>query len=255
MSLIRQFKLMGILRVEAQSVWDDIDSVFRKRNNVDESQLVRAAGLTQDSTFVSWLRASRSSILLVQGEFPPDSSTGITPLSVVGVECVMGLRTSELTVVLAFFGGLHCDERRTDGPKAMLRALIAQILLSDEIRTPSPDIMTAEDIEALQSRDIRGLCEKFEQLISSLPLTPLTSLFCILDGVGSYEQEPWRAELATVAEKFESLARKWNEDNRCFFKVLMLFPDRSLEVSQRIERDADIWSITSLRQDDDGERH
>jgi hypothetical protein len=127
----------------------------------------------------------------------------------------------------------------------MLRSLITQLLLSDKLPEPDLGFLRDEWLQACQAHEIGSLCSLFEELVVSIP--EFIQVFVVIDGLEWYEQVyPWTADLKMIMAMFEHLTGEMHEDRFSFFKVMLLFANHSLEVSDRAERKKDIWTVTSL---------
>ncbi|KAF6818910.1 hypothetical protein CSOJ01_01567 [Colletotrichum sojae] len=126
---IEPIQLIGILCVLGDEHWGDLEFVTRQSVHFSDSDMGRAQWLAQASDFRGWLREESSSLLLVDGWGDPHRTS---PLSGFCASLVKTLFSDDRSEVAFFFAGVHVDgvSRLNGGPTAMMRSLIAQILLS-----------------------------------------------------------------------------------------------------------------------------
>ncbi|KAF4628423.1 hypothetical protein G7Y89_g9722 [Cudoniella acicularis] len=243
--IITQLELMGILAVSPHESWNDLDYVFRQASSFDAKNMGRANWLLKMDEFTSWISEHQSSILLVEGSFPNNLIKPVTSLSIFGSTFVSSLINSPRCIVLFFFGGLYADEEgRNCGPSGLIRSMITQLLLNDKLPKPMLNFLSKDFITACENQDLNALCELFERLVLQLP--SYTQVFCVLDGLAWYEQEPWTSELLLFISMLEQLAKGMDDTQMRSLKVLITFAGRSLRISDRVEKDPRLWKQVSL---------
>lgn len=248
--LISSIELLGVLGIRPELAWDDLEDAALEGPKFGDRQLGRARSLLRTDEFLSWFRGRQSSILLVEGNMTQHAYSKLTPLSSLGATLASSLvGSSSDDIVLFFFCGLRCTERgkgqETSGPNFMIRSLITQLLTHNKMPEPDLEFLTEEFLAACEDHDIRALCQLFENLV--LQISPWTQVYCILDGVTWYEQNPWTTELGWVAAMFQHLSGEMVDDGRSrFLKVMMLFTTRSLQVSDRVESNPRVWKLAWL---------
>ncbi|TDZ36330.1 hypothetical protein C8035_v001693 [Colletotrichum spinosum] len=239
-------QLLGVLGVSPDDSWDDMDHVLRQADSFGEDARGKAQWLLKTSEFDAWLSEETSSVLLVDGSAEPSL---VSPLSGLcgGIAGALGDNANH--AVLFFFSGLHAEfsaGRTRAGPVAMLRHLIAQLLLSPTLPEPDLRLLSGDLLLLLQDcrrGDLKTLCAVFVRLVKQVP--PRMTVFCVVDGVSWYEQDPWLADLHYVATALEVLARKCSRGGRGAFKVLMTSPAWSMEVV-KLAKPGTAWRHVSL---------
>ncbi|RYP25248.1 hypothetical protein DL765_000129 [Monosporascus sp. GIB2] len=217
---IKPVQLLGILGVSMNEPWDDLDYVLGQAGHFDESMRGRAQWLVETPEFKGWLQDDRSSILLVDGCMEPAL---LSPLSGLCCALISSLAGDDGSAVAFFFAGLHSSKVRSnsDGPTAIMRRLIAQLLLSSNLPKPDLGFLSEGMLEACHRGEILALCRGFEKLVKQVP--PHMRFYSILDGISWYEQDPWLADLRYIATMFEYLAKHSNPERSGAVKVLFTY--------------------------------
>ncbi|KAK2741994.1 hypothetical protein CKAH01_01421 [Colletotrichum kahawae] len=243
-SLIDDVQLLDILGVDLDNLGDDSETILGYSEHADTDERAKAQWLLQTDEFRNWLRENRSSMLLVDGEL---QDSMISPLSWICGGLISALVENPDSAVAFFFAGLHVDMQLPDidsGPVAMLRSLIAQLLMSANLPSPDLSFMTKEMIKECREGDCLVLCEMFVKIIKQVP--PKTTVYCIIDGVSWYEQSRWLADLGDFAVALEYVARRNNTGRSGSLKVLLTSPTQSTEIGRRARKHRNDWWHVSL---------
>ncbi|KAF6834283.1 hypothetical protein CMUS01_06214, partial [Colletotrichum musicola] len=240
---IEPIQFIGILGVLGDEHWGDLEFVTRQSVHFSDSDMGRAQWLAQASGFRGWLREESSSLLLVDGWGDPHRTS---PLSGFCASLIKTLFSDDRSEVAFSFAGLHVDgaSRLNGGPTAMMRSLIAQILLSRRIPPPDLGFLSPDMLGACRYGDLRTLCDVFVEIVEQVPSH--MTVFCIVDGVSWYEQHPWRADLHCVATMFEELIKSSLAGRSGRLKVILTSPDRSTDIVQQVRRPERLWWYVSL---------
>ncbi|RYP67688.1 hypothetical protein DL771_007095 [Monosporascus sp. 5C6A] len=235
---IKPVQLLGILGVSMNEPWDDLNYVLRQAGHYDESMRGRAQWLVEAPEFKGWLQDIRSTILLADGCMEPAL---VSPLSGLCCALISSLAGDDDSAVAFFFAGLHSSKVRPDsnGPAAIMRRLIAQLLLGSNLPEPDLGFMSEGMLEACHQGEIGALCRVFEKLVKQVP--PHMRFYCILDGISWYERDPWLADLHYVATMFEHLAERSNPERSGAVKVLFTCPTRSDKLGDLAMRPGSVW--------------
>lgn len=158
---------------------------------------------------------------------------------------VSSLQNKDHAVVLSFFAGLHysTEGKGVNGPKGLIRSLCAQMLLSPALVEPELNFLTAARLEQLNHHDIKTLCPLFEELV--LQFQPSMTVYCIIDGIWLYEQQPWLQDLKYLAMMFDSIAKRQSAQS-ARLKVLMTSPGTSTELIKNTKKRSRVWFQVSL---------
>ncbi|KAK1701396.1 hypothetical protein BDP55DRAFT_641444 [Colletotrichum godetiae] len=241
--------LLAALKVAAGGSAGDIGFVMEEAEVLDLEEKGRAQWLLETDEFRQWFRQGGSSLLLVDGCF--DHSI-VSPLSAICSGVIAALLEDEDSAVVFFFAGLHTDvaapEGKNTGPRAMMRSLIAQLLKIQKLPAPDLGFLSESMLEACSLGDCYTLCKIFVEIIKQAP--PQMTVFCIIDGISWYEQDPWKQDVYQVATAFEHLAKREDLGESGPLKVLLTSPAQSMEIGNLAMRHGDVWSFISLEAGD-----
>jgi len=244
---ITPIQLLGVIGVPMHAAWGDLDVVLRQANCLDAVSQGQARWLITTQEFRGWFGGSHSSLLLADG-CTTEQIQLVSPMSGFCATLVSSLIDDEESIVLFFFAGLHCRsdgaDRDFNGPRGIIRSLIAQLLLNSRLPKPNLDFIYPEFLEDCNRQNLRALCHIFVHLIQQVP--PGIQVFCIVDGISWYEQPLWLTELRFVAAMFEYLAKQIDPDWSGVLKVLMTSPGKSMEIVKRTMEQDSVWRHASL---------
>ncbi|KAL2682347.1 hypothetical protein Neosp_006797 [[Neocosmospora] mangrovei] len=241
---IEPIQLLGVLGLSVFDPWDDLDVVLRHTEHYDAKLRGRAQWLVQTTEFQSWLHEDSSSVLLADGCMNPEF---MSPMSGFCCGLISSFMDNPDLAVTFFFAGLHTS-KTLSGPTAIMRSLIAQLLLSPSLPKPDLGFVSKAMLEACAQRDCRTLCDVFVRIVKQVP--PQKAVFCIVDGITWYEQAPWVADMHFVASMFEDLAKRTNPDRSGLVKVLMTTPARSISIVDMTTREQSVWRHVVLASGD-----
>ncbi|KAF5501637.1 hypothetical protein CGCS363_v006726 [Colletotrichum siamense] len=243
-SLIDDVQLLDILGVDLDKLGDDSETILGHSEHSDTDERAKAQWLLQTDEFRNWLRENRSSLLLVDGEL---QDSFISPLSGICGGLISALVESRGSAVAFFFAGLHVDMQLPDidsGPVAMIRSLIAQLLMSDNLPSRDLSFMSKDMIKGCREGDCLVLCEVFVKIIKQVPTQ--TTVYCIIDGVSWYEQGRWLDDLDEFATALEYVAKRNNAGRSGSLKVLLTSPTQSTEIGHLARKHRNVWWHVSL---------
>jgi hypothetical protein len=230
--------LMRILDVDHHHWSEDLGFVLKQTVRMSFENQGRARALMRMPRFQYWMNGSRHSLLLVDGAMAP---ARVSPMSILTATLAVSMLHVPSVFVIYFFCGKNLDTNAEDelsGPRGMLRSLVIQLMLQI---TPSPDLSkmnSHEFLHELHHRHVPALCEVFRLLIEQL--SPLTTLYCLIDGVSWYEQEHWVHELRFLVGLFRHCMVR---PSGPYLKLLMTSPNRSAAVRDLINME---WEYVSL---------
>lgn len=249
-AIITQLELLGLLRVGPSTALEDLAFILQQSNRNTELSLRQVWWLNQMDEFVTWYREPCSSLLLVDGYVEITPSDRISPLSIFDASLILNLARSPSNISLFFFAGLYdnADETRDaniKGPCGLIRSLIAQLLSRKNLPQLDLRFLTQELIEQCQANDIKALCELFKCLVFQIPGD--LQIFCILDGLVIYECEPlWRDGIDYVAALLQHISLETGFNGMPRVKTLFTFANKSLQISDRVDKFPDIWKHATL---------
>jgi hypothetical protein len=229
--------------IEAQT-WTPRDLWLRLRiPNVDEIDLQKALNSASDIIFSDrgrakqviqtrhlrdWMLSSSSGKLLIHGDFDDMGKT--SPLSILIATVSQGFRTAPGVLSLVFFCGYHLWKDEHHGGSAMIRSLLAQLLIQFPFSNINPPAdALPHDIE---NASIDQLCKLFTYLVRQLP--PRTTVFCLIDGINEYEREGY---IHGMDEVVFSLLGLVDEGSRARFKLLLTSPRPTVEVRKAFDQE------------------
>lgn len=235
---------MGILGIGIRRSWDDLDTALRQANSFDTTSQGQAKWLLKTPEFQQWLSSRDTKVLLANGSMNEHLAL-VSPMSSFCATLILSLQENGHAVVLSYFAGLHCstEGRGVSGPNGLVRSLCAQLLLSRALVEPELDFLTTTRLEQLSHHDIRALCPLFEELV--LQIHPSIPVYCIIDGIWLYEQQPWLQDLKYLAMMFDSLAKRQSAQSSRL-KVLMTSPGTSTELIKNAQKRSRVWFQVSL---------
>ncbi|KAI3318860.1 hypothetical protein HD806DRAFT_511178 [Xylariaceae sp. AK1471] len=230
--------LMRILDIDHHQWVEDLGFVLKQTARMSSENQGRARSLMRTRNFQNWMNGSRHSLLLVDGAMTLER---VSPMSILTATLAVSMLQVPSVTAIYFFCGKNLDANAEDelsGPRGMLRSLITQLMMQI---TPSPNlsrINSHEFLHELYSRHFPTLCEVLRLLIEQL--SPLTTLYCLIDGVSWYEQEHWVHELRFLLGLFRHLMSR---PSGPYLKLLMTSSNRSTEVRDLINME---WEYVSL---------
>ncbi|KAI1407979.1 hypothetical protein F5Y13DRAFT_173566 [Hypoxylon sp. FL1857] len=244
---IQPIQLLGILGVSMDDPWNDLDYVLRQAEQFDTDLRGQAQWLSNTAEFREWLQEDHSSILLAEGCTYP---LLVSPISGFCCALISNLVDDDDSAVAFFFAGLHADKKRLglNGPAAIMRSLISQLLLNSRWRKVNLEFVSKEMLDSCREKDCRVLCDVFVNIVKQAP--PDMNVYCIVDGISWYEQTPWLADLYYVATMFEHLARRMNDDGLGTVKVLLTTSTRSIKIVDLATKRGSVWWHVSLASGD-----
>jgi hypothetical protein len=134
----------------------------------------------------------RTMKLLVHGD--SNSNDNVSSLSVLCASLKKVLSTRRRFISLVFFCGRHLHGDKNPGPLAMIRSLVGQLL--EQNPAYSAGVAQQVSMPDVERGNIPALCDLFRFLIGQLPST--ITVFCMIDGVGLYEEEQYWDDMETI---------------------------------------------------------
>ncbi|KAI9038145.1 fungal specific transcription factor domain-containing protein [Aspergillus affinis] len=249
-AIITELELLGLLRVPPSSALEDLDFTLQQSNRFPESLLRQVWWLTNMDEFVSWYHGPESSLLIADGYLDTVPSEMITLISIFAASFILNLVRNPTRIVLYFFAGLYNGDDAHENPDisglcGLARNLIAQLLSHEGLPEPDLSFLTYEWIDACRDDDLKALGELFKQLILQVPRG--IQVFCIVDGLVIYEDHhTWGRQIDYVAALFQNMAINTGFHDTPVFKALFTYANRSLQISDRVDRFPDIWGHAAL---------
>ena len=162
--------------------------------------------IMQNPQFQDWFKSMTSQTLVINGmDMSSDPAEMVSPLSYMSAMLLQTISRLNYAYPLAFFCRLHSDpEDRLQGGSGMMRSLIAQVVLALANTQQHPDLsfLGYLEIEAIQAKDPSALCRLFEELLKRIGVG---IVFCMLDGVSWFENEPHLAGIYVIMQFLNSL--------------------------------------------------
>jgi hypothetical protein len=219
----------------------DVEVIFRQAKSMAKHFLDRARWLMASKEFREWLLSGSSSLLFVDGHTTQVQHQGKTsPLSVILASLARSLVDERRGIVLQFYCG-HSDLLDPAlGPNAMIRSLIAQLLLFPKDADIPLDYLDPRALEDMRQHKIEALCYCFEHLLRQLE--PNTPVYIILDGVSYFE-----ARFLEDLRLFVGHLRQWVDSNESgpHLKVLLGSAGVSHELTQYMDRSSEYVSLST----------
>ncbi|KAK7757039.1 hypothetical protein SLS62_001055 [Diatrype stigma] len=245
---IKPIHLLSVLGVSMDDAWMDLNTALRQSGGFEAHAQDWARRLIAMPVFRSWLEGDRSSVLLAEGYLDPQR---VSPLSGFCCALISGLIEDRDAAVAFFFAGLRVVEDVVGGgapPAAVMRHLIAQLLLNADLPEPDLGFMHMQTLEDCRRGDFYTLCDVFAAIVRQVP--PDMRVFCVVDGIASCEQEPWLAEFRYMVALLEDLAKSARPGREGGLKVLLTTPTWSPTVAELAMRPGSVWLRASLASGD-----
>jgi hypothetical protein len=225
--MISSAQLSALLQIEPSVPDEDVDFALKFGQTLPPERQARAASLLQNTRFQSWLKAGKCEILVVNGKDPRSQSGTMSPLSYVVGLLGRTLTATKTAVPLVCVCGRHLSpDDPLEGAAGALRLLIYQLLtyVGD---AADLSLLDHTFLRAVESGDIRYLCELFRSLIVSVVsgATAPCAIVCLVDGVNFLEATARKPGLEILIAFLQQLVLDINElGGLLIFKVLLAYP-------------------------------
>ncbi|KAF5005813.1 hypothetical protein FDECE_7769 [Fusarium decemcellulare] len=218
-----------------QQSTEDIEKVLRFRSSMHPIAEGEATSLLRTDRFLDWIQPGRSDALLIDGaggaiEFV-DHVERVSAKSVICASLLATLgRSQPKTIQLFFFCGLHSSEKDplSDGPRGLMRSLLCELVKETHHR----DWLHLDFIndrryrDGLQNQSLGFMCDAFYRILQRLQMQDALdlSVYCVVDGIGQYEQQRWYDDLVIVIKMFLRILN--DTQLKPVFKLLLTGPQR-----------------------------
>ncbi|XXH00699.1 hypothetical protein Hte_007049 [Hypoxylon texense] len=214
----------------------DLKETMRCRFHFSASEHSRVTWLVENELLRDWVTSPTAELLFING-----NENSLETISSVSVYCGMitrALQSQVPRVVLYWYCGLNVNEDIT----GMLRNLIGQLL--EHMEADGSPLKSDKKVwyAGLRIDDMDILLRLFRKILKSLLKT--ATVFCILDGISSYEDDDRIQNLSTLVVAFATLIDSARQSN-FIFKVLLTSPNRS-EVADDVNGYTDIGPFEVL---------
>ncbi|KAL7809077.1 hypothetical protein V8C26DRAFT_412376 [Trichoderma gracile] len=242
---ITQMELIGALGVHVYAHMKVLEDVLQQSSDFDVPALRQVRGLTHHREFDHWFKTDSCSLLFVECHLQ-DCSPTVTAASVFSSSLICTLSTQRDVIPLFFFPRLDGGRPNADGPAYMMRSLVFQLLMSAAQPYLNLGSVSMDLFEACAQQNLSALCELFVDLVCQVP--PSTKVYCILEGLDLYEtrERLWDIQVDYVADMFEILTARLEEEEKGTLNVLIMVPDRSQRLYKRMWRRDSPWSCIEL---------
>lgn len=239
---LRSEDLLEILGVHRNHPECDLRRILRRASPEDDSDQV-ALGITKGQKFSRWHSRVESAALFIEGSLPSASDCDVPFTSLVSSCFVDSVKSHAMCIY--FFCGHHTrsipnTSDSFSSPSAMMRSLITQIIRESKMEINFIGHYLRSKLEVL---DFRALCNCFKLFIENLPME--TVLFCIIDGVSSFERREWSDDCRKAIDDLQDLT--YDAGMNTIFKLLVTSPSRtrkignSFKIEERLQLDSDDW--------------
>ena len=135
------------------------------------------------------------------------------------------------------------------GPAYMMRSLVFQLMMSTAQPFLNLGFISLDLFEACTQQTLSALCELFVELVCQVP--PSTKVCCVLEGLDLYETREylWDIQVDYIADMFEVLTARLEEEDKGMLNVLIMIPDRSQRLYKRMWRRDSPWSCIELMEE------
>ncbi|KAK0721911.1 hypothetical protein B0T26DRAFT_673675 [Lasiosphaeria miniovina] len=227
--VLTALELLNLLDIQLLGPIEEETQILRRGSSIDDAPLSRAS-------FRTLLFSQQPGVVLVDAcSDRAQGGSSVTPVSVICATLTQALRrggygpalslalptSASTSVILVFFCGLHiATEDPLRGPLGLVRSLLAQLaleLLKNRWVTEEGPMGVLPDESMEEGLYLADLCGLFHNLLQLVPAG--TSVYCIVDGISSYEREFWSEDYGVVMGAFARIVR--DEGLEAWFKLLM----------------------------------
>ncbi|CAD6583586.1 MAG: hypothetical protein ASARMPREDX12_001310 [Alectoria sarmentosa] len=245
----RQQLLTG-LEYEDSVLEQDVEAKLQTIWTLPTQDQDRVMAIMHSHKLQKWITTPESSALFINANHK--RTTRQQPTSFICAKLVDSITPAprppqpepRMTLPLAFFCGEHLSKDDPDsGPDGMMRSLLAQLLLAYR----DFDLRTIQRMQNLNYDDVNDLCDVFDLLITQLP--QYIVVFCVLDAVSFYEDNPTVCEEASiVVQALVDVVERTRRESGCAFKLLLMSPwnSRVLYKDMRDQTGDVIWMPTKV---------
>lgn len=223
-----------------------------ERHSIPFRERRKADLIVITSQFRTWMVSSKSTELLVHGDFrgPRSDSAHISALSVFCATLTQTARaqSGQQHIVLVFFCGCHVErDDQHRGGKGIVRSFIAQLVRSLLFDTGvqqvgQPQLDGQKDAEKIiRKGNLSQLYQLLGRLVKLLPEG--VTLICLIDGISHYETDEFEDDVLEVLEFLLGLVRSGGM--AAAIKLLVTTPTTT-DVVQRCFKEDDEASFISL---------
>ena len=206
--------------------------------------LARSKWLLVTDRFRLWVhnQERKSDLLLVNGNLSGITTGKITALSVLA-GLFANIQKTPSMAVLYHFCGLHSQQGDPIiGPRGLLQSLIAQLLIyihHCHHGSPRLAITSEKFLRDVAQRDLVALCLFLSQLLTQLDRN--TTVYCVVDTISEFETSlgGWNDEISDIVSFFQHLIHDTSDGP--VLKVLLLAPNRSIQIYKHIHPDDQVW--------------
>ena len=197
-------RLSELLDVPADMTSQDLGRLTIQGRSWPSSLYAEGHWLLRNKKFQAWLHSEETGRLLVNQN--QTSSESNSSMSFACTTLIEALNKTQEATIISFFSSLHAKgETSVEGPAGLLRSFISQLL---PLQSYSLDFVDDGDLENLRRHDIGALCNLFAMLVQQL--AEETVLFCIIDGISTFEKSRYGDSvavfLAMISQLTETLA-------------------------------------------------
>lgn len=245
---IAQIELIGALGVHVYAHVKVLEDVLQQTSDFDVPSLRQVRGLTQHKEFDHWFKAESSSLLFVECHLQ-DCGPTVTAASVFSSSLICTLSAQRNVIPLFFFARLDGGMSDAGGPAYMMRSLVFQLMMSTAQPFLNLGFISLDLFEACTQQTLSALCELFVELVCQVP--PSTKVCCVLEGLDLYETREylWDIQVDYIADMFEVLTARLEEEDKGMLNVLIMIPDRSQRLYKRMWRRDSPWSCIELMEE------
>ncbi|KAL3471640.1 hypothetical protein BJX99DRAFT_266539 [Aspergillus californicus] len=219
--------VLSRLDYNVKCIETDVNENYSYGATMPPAKQDRSVYILTSPDFVSWIRASASRILIINGRHMGPSSFR-SPLSFISARLVSTLNilrqtahSKDQVAAVHFFCGEHADRGdKLNSAAAIMNHLLAQLLASFTDLDPTTLIKLGD----FRSTDLDAVCKRFKALLALL--TPNTVIFCIIDNLPFYladerTSKDTRSLLRILISVTRHQKRAQESRGGCRFKLLL----------------------------------
>ncbi|KAA8629581.1 hypothetical protein SMACR_08695 [Sordaria macrospora] len=253
---ISEGELLTFLNASPTDLSKDLErSVTSSLISLSPPQQASAQGILNLPAFQRWVCADVPDILCIESNptdeylSPPSTIAGAHPLSAFSANFIATLSGHRDAVILYFFPSLHTSDYNDpqSEPRTLLTSMITFLVL--ELRQRNLLRLSFVDkrqyVRDLQYGNIACLCHTFGALLRQLPRD--TPVYCIIDGISSYDRSDrpsWQDDVARILSTLVDLVG--DGELRPMLKVLVTCPFRWEVVERCVPEQNRVYTMANL---------
>ena len=205
----------------------------------ENASYARCEMILRASEIYHWMLTPTSKLLVIEANLGGGSIINPVSYTCALLAEALGYRKRGV-IMLSAFCSLHLD---MDSPNSGLKQVMIALLLQLLHNFPEQSVYSMPDAKTLkglhkESKSFSSLISTFKNILRQLPSN--VTVFCIVDGLGWYEDNYQEVEVRKVVTMLQELVTQ--EAIMCPFKVLLTTATRLTEETRSlVDDDQRLW--------------